>query len=86
VARGKAGTKGFLADLTGGMQRRRLKMSKILIGVATAALWFALSHVANAEQVRQPVCGDGTFVSTCADHPDSGVAIHAPGVGIDIGR
>jgi len=25
-------------------------MSKILIGVATAALWFALSHVANAEQ------------------------------------
>jgi len=25
-------------------------MSKILIGVATAALWFALSHVANAGQ------------------------------------
>ena len=61
-------------------------MSKILIGVATAALWFALSHVANAEQVCQPVCGDGTFVSTCADNPDSGVAVHAPGVGIDIGR
>ncbi len=26
-------------------------MGKILIGVATAALWFVLSHAANAEQV-----------------------------------
>ncbi len=59
-------------------------MSKILIGVATAALWFALSHVANAEQVRQPVCDNGTSVSTCADHPDSDVAIHDSGRSIDI--
>ena len=37
-------------------------MSKILIGVATAALWFALSHVANAEQVCRQVCDGGTCV------------------------
>ncbi len=26
-------------------------MTKILIGMATAALWFALSHAANAERL-----------------------------------
>ncbi|HET8919062.1 MAG TPA: hypothetical protein VFN27_05235 [Xanthobacteraceae bacterium] len=26
-------------------------MTKFLIGVATAALWFALSHAANAERI-----------------------------------
>jgi hypothetical protein len=31
-------------------------MGKILIGVATAALWFALSHVANAAPVSKPGC------------------------------
>jgi hypothetical protein len=82
-------------------------MGKILIGVATAALWFALSHAASAEQVCRQVCDNGTCVSKCVEHPDSetiirdhdddyyrdrdhdrgpGVDIHAPGVGIDIGR
>jgi hypothetical protein len=51
-------------------------MSKILIGVATAALWFALSHVANAEQVCRQVCDNGTCVSKCEDHPDSAVIVH----------
>ena len=76
-------------------------MGKILIGVATAALWFALSHVANAEQVCRQVCDGGTCVSKCVDHPDStvivydhdgyrdrgpGVDVRVPGVGVDIGR
>jgi hypothetical protein len=79
-------------------------MGKILIGVATAAVWFALSHAANAEQVCKQVCDNGTCISKCVDHPDAGVVvrehddsyrdhdrgpgvdIHAPGVGVDIGR
>jgi hypothetical protein len=35
-------------------------MGKFLIGVATAALWFVLSHAANAEQVCQQVCASGS--------------------------
>jgi hypothetical protein len=31
-------------------------MTKFLIGVATAALWFALSHAANAERICRQVC------------------------------
>jgi hypothetical protein len=77
-------------------------MSKILIGVATAALWFALSHAANAERVCKQVCDNGTCVSKCVDNPDSGaivherddrfrdrdpgVDVHVPGVGVEIGR
>ena len=42
-------------------------MTKFLIGVATAALWFALSHAANAErmshQVSIQVCDNGTCMS-----------------------
>jgi hypothetical protein len=37
-------------------------MGKFLIGVATAALWFALSHAANAEQVCKQVHDSGTCV------------------------
>jgi len=48
-------------------------MSKFLIGVATAALWFALCHAANAERVCRQVC-------------DNRVDIAAPGVAVDIGR
>jgi hypothetical protein len=40
-------------------------MTKFLIGVATAALWFALSHVANAERICSEVCDNGTCVSRC---------------------
>jgi hypothetical protein len=77
-------------------------MNKFLIGMATAALWFALSHAANAERVCRQVCDGGTCVSKCVDHPDSdviirdrehyrdhpdaGVDVHVPGVGVDIGR
>ena len=50
-------------------------MGKILIGVATAALWFALSHVANAEQICRQDCVDGTCVSRCVDRPDAGVVV-----------
>ena len=50
-------------------------MGKILIGVATAALWFALSHAANAEQICRQVCDSGTCISRCVDHPDSDVII-----------
>ena len=50
-------------------------MGKILIGVATAALWFALSHAANAEQICRQVCDNGTCVSRCVDHPDSDLII-----------
>jgi len=47
---------------------------KILIGVATAAVWFALSHAARAEQV----CDNGTCIAKCMD-------IGVPG-GVDFGR
>jgi hypothetical protein len=50
-------------------------MSKLLIGMATAAVWFALSHAANAEQVCKQVCDGGTCVSKCVDHPDTGVIV-----------
>ena len=50
-------------------------MSKILIGVVTAALWFALSHAANAERVCRQVCDHGACASRCVDRPDSGVII-----------
>jgi len=40
-------------------------MGKILIGVATAALWFVLSHAANAERVCRQAC-DGVNVSSVA--------------------
>jgi hypothetical protein len=38
-------------------------MTKILIGMATAALWFMLSHAANAERMCHQVCDGGTCVS-----------------------
>jgi hypothetical protein len=68
-------------------------MSKFLIGVATAALWFALSHVASAEQACRQVCDSGTCVSKCVDHPDSSMIIRDhdddsyrdhPGPGVDV--
>jgi hypothetical protein len=51
-------------------------MSKFLIGVGTAAVWFALSHAANAERVCKQVCDSGTCVSRCVDSPDTGVIVH----------
>jgi hypothetical protein len=68
-------------------------MGKILIGVATAAVWFALSHAANADQVCRQVCDNGTCVSKCVDHPDSTVIVrdhddqnrdHRDGPGLDV--
>jgi hypothetical protein len=46
-------------------------VTKFLIGVAMAALWFALSHAANAEGIRRQVCDNGTCVSRCVQRPDS---------------
>jgi hypothetical protein len=56
-------------------------MSKILIGAAAAALWFALSHVANAQQVSQQVRDSGICISKCLEHPGTGLGIRAPGIG-----
>jgi hypothetical protein len=51
-------------------------MTKFLIGMATAALWFALSHAANAERICREVCDDGSCVSRCVSRPDSEVIVH----------
>jgi hypothetical protein len=40
-------------------------MTKFLIGVATAALWFMLSHAANAERICCQVCDNGACASPC---------------------
>ena len=58
-------------------------MTKFLIGVATAALWFALSHAANAERICREVCDHGTCVSRCVHHPDADVIIRDRGFDID---
>jgi hypothetical protein len=69
--------------------RRRQPMSKILIGAAAAALWFALSHVANARQVSlqvsQQVRDSGICISKFVQHPGTGLDIRAPGIGTGIG-
>ena len=77
-------------------------MSKILIGVAAAGLWFAFSFAANAERVCHQVCDNGTCVSKCVEKSDPGIVvherdryreergpgvdIHAPGVNVDVGH
>ena len=58
-------------------------MTKFLIGVATAALWFALSHAANAERICREVCDHGTCVSRCVHRPDADVIIRDRGFDID---
>jgi hypothetical protein len=50
-------------------------MSKVLIGVATAALWFALSHAVNAERACKQVCDSGACVSKCVDNSDAAVIV-----------
>jgi len=50
-------------------------MSKIFLGMITAALWFVLSQAANAERVCNQVCNGGTCVSKCVDHPDTSVIV-----------
>jgi hypothetical protein len=73
-------------------------MSKTLVGMATAALWFALSQAANAERICKDVCDSGTCVSHCVNNPNGdemiirepdhgpGVEVRAPGVDVDVGR
>jgi hypothetical protein len=51
-------------------------MTKFLIGMATAALWFVLSHAANAERTCRQVCDNGSCVSRCVSRPDSEVIVH----------
>jgi hypothetical protein len=46
--------------------KRRLTVTKFLIGVATAALWFVLSHAANAERLSRDVCGSGSHIGSTA--------------------
>jgi hypothetical protein len=55
-------------------------MTKFLIGVATAALWFVLSHAANAERICREVCDHGTCVSRCVHGPDADVIIRDRGL------
>jgi hypothetical protein len=50
-------------------------MSKILIGMAAAALWFVFSQAANAERVCREVCDGGTCVSRCVNRADEDVII-----------
>lgn len=77
-------------------------MSKVFLGIITAAVWFVLSQAANAERICNQVCDGGTCVSKCVDHPDATVVVHdhdryrderapeadvhAPGVNIDVAR
>jgi hypothetical protein len=72
-------------------------MSKILVGMAAAALWFVLSQAVNAERICQQVCDNGTCISRCVDNPDSkpiiperdrvpGVELHVPGADVDVDR
>jgi hypothetical protein len=63
---------------------RRLTMTKILIGMATAALWFALSHAANAKRICREVCDHGSCVSRCVH--DSGMDVDTPAGDITIHR
>jgi hypothetical protein len=42
-------------------------MTKFLIGVATAALWFVLSHAANAERLCRDISGHGICVSVASE-------------------
>jgi hypothetical protein len=52
-------------------------MIKFLIGVATAALWFALSHAANAERVSREVRDNGNCVSRCVQRPHTDAIVRA---------
>jgi hypothetical protein len=73
-------------------------MSKILVGMAAAALWFVFSQAANAERICKDVCKDGMCVSRCVNNADGdetvirehdrgpGVEVHAPGVDVDVDR
>jgi hypothetical protein len=67
-----SGTKPSLCDWYRGAQPkltagagRRLSMTKILIGMATAALWFMLAHAANAAPICRAVCELGSSVACC---------------------
>jgi hypothetical protein len=46
--------------------KRRLTVTKFLIGVATAALWFVLSHAANAERLGRALCYSGSQIGATA--------------------
>jgi hypothetical protein len=49
-------------------------MTKFLIGMATAALWFVLSHAANADRICREVGHHGSCVSS-GDTPAGDVVI-----------
>jgi hypothetical protein len=44
-------------------------MTKFLIGVATAALWFVLSHAANAERLCGHMSDHGICASVASEIP-----------------
>ncbi|HWX82982.1 MAG TPA: hypothetical protein VNZ48_05210 [Xanthobacteraceae bacterium] len=73
-------------------------MGKILVGMAAAALWFVLSHAANAERICKDVCDNGTCVSRCVNNANGddmvihehdrgpGIELRGPGVDVDVDR
>lgn len=72
-------------------------MSKVVLGIITAAVWFALSQAASAERVCKQVCDHGSCVSRCVDNPDTTIIEHrdhprddrgpeGPGIHIDVGH
>jgi hypothetical protein len=50
--------------------------AKILIGIASATMWFVFSQAANAERVCRQVCDHGTCVSKCVENSGPGVIVH----------
>jgi|HubBroStandDraft_6_1064221.scaffolds.fasta_scaffold570145_2 hypothetical protein len=73
-------------------------MSKILVGMAAAALWFVFSQAADAERICKDVCNNGICVSRCVNNRNGdemiirehnrepGVELRAPGADVDVDR
>jgi hypothetical protein len=62
---GEIVTVGWEPRLTAGMKRRPT-VTKFLIGVVTAALWFVLSHAANAERLSRDACDCSSHIGAMA--------------------
>ncbi len=73
-------------------------MSKILVGMAAAALWFVFSQAADAERICKDVCNNGICVSRCVNNRNGdemtirehnrgpSVELRAPGADVDVDR
>jgi len=73
-------------------------MSKIMVGMAAAALWFVFSQAADAERICKDVCNNGICVSRCVNNRNGdeiiirehnrepSVELRAPGADVDVDR